>query len=790
VSEVVQSGWLQTLPVGGTYPVDVTSGSAFTAKDFGNFQYGAISGTKFNDVNGNGVKENGENGLQNWEIKLSGAKTDSVFTDANGNYSFANLSFGDYIVSEVNQNGWLQTLPSTPSTYTLSIVSGSIYATKDFGNFKLGTISGMKYNDNNGNGQRDNGENGLINWKIKLSGAKMDSTLTDESGNYSFSNLMSGDYVVSEQQQSGWMQTMPSTPGTYSLTIVSGSTLSGKDFGNLQLSTISGVIFLDQDGDGVKDNGEVGIAGWKIRLTGNKIDSVFSDANGAYIFNSIQAGNYVVSEVIQAGWVQTLPANNATYPITLTPGLNETGKDFGNSQLGSVSGMVFNDMNGNGMIEDGENGFQGWKIKITGTKNDSVTTSANGSYTFAGIPVGTYSVSSVAQSGYTLTVPVSPGTYSPIVIESGTNVSGLNFGYFGGATKFRTYRATTDLSFKGTKLKFKNKILTSGLPNLATTVENVFKKIGKSGATFLGVKQIEKILAKKYGWIAYKKAADLAKLYTSGHNSTAFPIDYLRIPGKPDKKLVKAITANRTFYNNIAFEQGVLFKLNIIASDTFVTPYGFGNLLLDTSYSLFGRQLQGMTLQKISVYFDTLMTYWESNNILSNTEYSLIGDFVTRILKPINERFSVTFDTSNYIIDSNDVIVKKNAYGVRLLGYKTAAEAGMVRQIPGIKNPPMFGENIIENDIPTQFALYQNFPNPFNPVTTIKVDIPEQSVVSLKIYDIIGRETCTLADNEVYEEGAYEFIFSAVNISSGIYFYKVNINQGEFTQTKKLILIK
>ncbi len=788
VSEVSQSGWLQTLPVGGSYDVSISSGSVLTAKDFGNYQYGAISGTKFNDMNGNGIKENGEAGLQNWKIKLSGAKIDSVLTDASGNYSFTNLTFGDYVVSEINQSGWMQTLPSSPSTYSLSVVSGTIFITKDFGNFQLGSISGMKYNDANGNGQRDNDENGLVSWKIKLAGAKTDSTQTDESGNYSFSGLLSGDYVVSEQQQSGWLQTMPSTPGTYTLTIVSGSILIGKDFGNLQLSTISGTVFLDQNGDGVKDNGEVGLAGWKIRLTGNKIDSAISDANGNYILNSIQAGNYVVSEVLQEGWIQTLPANNATYPITLTPGLNETGKDFGNAQLGTISGLVFNDMNGNGMIENGEGGFQGWKIKISGAKSDSTTTNANGAYTITNIPVGTYTVKSVGLPGYTLTAPVSPGTYSPITIESGSNFSGLNFGYFGGATKYRTYRATTDLSFKAVKLKFKKNILTSSLPNLSTTVENVFKKIGKNGATFLGVKQIDKVEAKKYGWIAYKKAADLAKLYTQGHNSTAFPIDYLRIPGKPDKKLVKAITANRTFYNNIAFEQGVLFKLNIIASDTFITPHGFGNLLLDTTYTLFGRQLEGMTLQQISVYFDTLMTYWQSHNILSNTEYSLIGDFVTKILTPINERFSVTMDSSNYFIDSVDVINKKNTFGVRLLGYKTAAEVGLVRQIPGTKH--INADIEFESSIPDEFALHQNYPNPFNPITTIRVDLPRQSVVSLKIYDAIGREVITLADNDMYNEGTYDLIFNAERISSGMYFYRLDVNNGEYVQTRKLTLLK
>ena len=87
----------------------------------------------------------------------------------------------------------------------------------------------------------------------------------------------------------------------------------------------------------------------------------------------------------------------------------------------------------------------------------------------------------------------------------------------------------------------------------------------------------------------------------------------------------------------------------------------------------------------------------------------------------------------------------------------------------------------------SEFALYENYPNPFNPSTTIKYSIPNQSLVTLKVFDILGREIETLI-NEEKTAGIYEIDFDASQLSSGIYFYK--IQAGDFVETKKMILLK
>lgn len=96
-----------------------------------------------------------------------------------------------------------------------------------------------------------------------------------------------------------------------------------------------------------------------------------------------------------------------------------------------------------------------------------------------------------------------------------------------------------------------------------------------------------------------------------------------------------------------------------------------------------------------------------------------------------------------------------------------------------------FGIDVV--NIPLSYMLYQNYPNPFNPSTKIRYEIPKESFVTIKIYDVLGREVSTLV-NEQKSAGYYNIEFNANNLASGIYFYR--IQAGDFVRTKKLILLK
>ena len=93
----------------------------------------------------------------------------------------------------------------------------------------------------------------------------------------------------------------------------------------------------------------------------------------------------------------------------------------------------------------------------------------------------------------------------------------------------------------------------------------------------------------------------------------------------------------------------------------------------------------------------------------------------------------------------------------------------------------------VRNQIPENISLYQNYPNPFNPVTKIKYDLPITNYVKLAVYDILGREVAVLF-NEKQTAGKHEIKWDASGFPSGVYFYK--LTSGEFTQTKKMMLVK
>jgi len=99
---------------------------------------------------------------------------------------------------------------------------------------------------------------------------------------------------------------------------------------------------------------------------------------------------------------------------------------------------------------------------------------------------------------------------------------------------------------------------------------------------------------------------------------------------------------------------------------------------------------------------------------------------------------------------------------------------------------------ILQYTFPTEYKLEQNYPNPFNPSTKIRYSIPTVGTrlalsVQLKVYDILGNEVATLV-NEQKELGYYEVEFNATQLSSGVYFYR--LQAGDFVQTKKMILMR
>ncbi|MBM4166035.1 MAG: choice-of-anchor B family protein [Ignavibacteria bacterium] len=792
LSEEVNNEWLQTYPISGTHIVNVFSGAYLSGNNFGNFRYGKISGTKFNDVNANGVFDDNENGIPNWKILLMGATMESVSTDGNGKFQFINVRAGAYTLSEMQRVNWVQTFPFL-GTYSVSVSSGDSIAGKNFGNVQTGKISGIIFNDGNGNGELDEGEPKLSSWKIRLkkNSLLVDSVLSNAKGMYEFSNLLPADYEVSEGVFNGWIQTFPMN-GTHFVSLAGGSVVENMNFGNFQQCSISGMVFEDENGNGVRNVGDISMHGIKVLLfspdTLSLVDSAQMTDEG-YSFTDLFAGTYFVRVQINEGWIQTTTNSSA---IPLTSGININGIHFGLFQLGKISGTIFFDANANAIRDSVEAGLQTWKIILGGPASDTVETDENGNYVFEHLQAGNYSVCEKLQTGWQQTFPTSE-SYS-VFVTSGSNFSGNDFGNFVGTTKFRTFRADTLLAQKAIKLKKTGDGTFKELPNIATVRDNEFIKIGKYGATFLGVPQGTKDSAKIYSWISYKTPSSLGKFYTEPHTGNSYPLDSSRI-GSRYKKLVKAISPTRAKNNNVAWEQCVVFKLNLFASRDSVLPQKFGSLVLDTPYVLIGRQLKGSTLEEIANYCDTLMTYWERFGINNSTAYRNLDTFARNIVKRINDGFFVHIDTSN--ISIHYVTVQKY-FSVYLKGVKTASEVGIVREEPNRISAPLIFYSNVKTE-PSEIVLEQNYPNPFNPLTVIRYSLSVNSMITLKVYDVLGREVAKLLSNEEMEEGEHKIQFDASGLPSGVYFYRIDISQDgssagaailRYSETKKLLLIK
>lgn len=142
---------------------------------------------------------------------------------------------------------------------------------------------------------------------------------------------------------------------------------------------------------------------------------------------------------------------------------------------------------------------------------------------------------------------------------------------------------------------------------------------------------------------------------------------------------------------------------------------------------------------------------------------------------------------SDYLTYSYKILAK-DTRGNRSLKSERGLVSGYSMTCSLEDDRPMSNNGNLYSDIlPTEFSLKQNYPNPFNPNTNIQYDLPSDNVVSIKIFDVMGREITVLV-NEYKPAGRYSIGFNGANLSSGIYYYK--IEAGNFTQVKKMLLLK
>ena len=405
---------------------------------------GSIAGTVFEDTNNNGVQDGVEPGIENVTVELSGTDvngnpvTASTTTGPDGTYLFEGLPGGTYTVTETQPLPYFDGIDtpgseggdaSTNDVIDAVVLGDGVDATDyDFGELPPSSISGSVVDDL---------DNPIPNVTLELSGTDdlgnpvTATTTTDPNGDYVFPDLRPGDYTVTETQPPGYgdgPETAGSTGGDVSTNDIIADIPLGADENSLDndfvetTSSIAGSVFEDDNNDGQFDLGETPIEGVEIVLAGTDVNgtpvvaTTTTAADGSYLFDGLLEGTYAVTETQPLTHIDGMhdagseggddSVDDIISAIPLGAGVDAVEYDFGEIQLSSISGTVFEDTNNDGVQDPGEDGIENVTVELSGTDDlgnpvtASTTTNPDGTYTFPGLRPGDYTVTETQPTGY------------------------------------------------------------------------------------------------------------------------------------------------------------------------------------------------------------------------------------------------------------------------------------------------------------------------------------------------------------------------------------------------------
>ena len=435
----------------------------------------------FADLNGNGIQDEDEGGINGITISLFADDNDDGEADnpnspiatstsssngsgGSGQYGFG-ASPGSYVLMATDLNGFIITasgagddgtrdsdFDSASSSVAITVSANDNRADVDLGLYTVGSISGITFNDQNADGIRQNGEAGINSIIVNLfadvdqngdpdSSDELASTTTSTvngvAGSYLFSNLAPGSYIVQFVSGQGFAGTIsnagnndnvdsdadPSSGNSETISLGSGQNIDNVYAGYVTGTAIGDLVWNDLDGDGIRDEDETGINGITVRLfssDGSLVSNTVTtdDPNtgepGYYKFMDVDPGDYYV-EVLLGGGLVSSAANavsdeeidsdltdangpNTSSTFTIAQGQVICNLDAGVYPGGTISGIVWLDeLKGtSGVYEEGvDSPLENVTVKLLNDDGEVIaetTTNENGEYSFTLLRIGTYTV--------------------------------------------------------------------------------------------------------------------------------------------------------------------------------------------------------------------------------------------------------------------------------------------------------------------------------------------------------------------------------------------------------------
>ena len=425
----------------------------------------------FIDNNGDGLQDATDTPVEGVTVTLydsnTGLPVATVTTDANGEYLFEDVPSGDYYIDfdaststtpGASDYGWAEAgqgdgtndsevdpSGSTPS-FSFDAESGDDL-THDAGLTPVADIGNFVWIDTDGDGLQDPSEMGIENVTVILydaGGNPVDTAYTDANGEYVFEDVPAGDYYLifdastapgapeylftDSAQGDGTNDSEADATGQTPLFTFDPANGDDDthDAGLVPVADIGNFVWVDADGDGIQYPNEIGLENVEVVLydatTGLPIDTVFTDANGEYLFEDLPAGDYFVGFD-----PSTSPTSGANFLFTDTNsgnGSNDSDADasgftstfdfdpMNGSDLtidagvvpsANIGDLVWVDSDGDGIQDPGENGVEGVTVILydadTGLPVDTVMTDINGNYLFTDVPTGNYFIEFDATTG-------------------------------------------------------------------------------------------------------------------------------------------------------------------------------------------------------------------------------------------------------------------------------------------------------------------------------------------------------------------------------------------------------